>query len=75
MSLVGSLVNTNWEGLGWNQSHSDSRCSACMSGRTVEDHHNCQYGQLGGGILNGDFVMEVGSVSASVNLLCEVRNS
>jgi len=66
VSLVGSLVNMNWEGLGRNQSHSDSRCSTRMSGRTVEDHHNCQYGRLVGGILNGDFVMEVGSVSACV---------
>jgi hypothetical protein len=75
VSLVGSLVNMKWEGLGWNQSHSGSRCSTHMSGRTVENHDNCQYGQLGGGILNGDFGMEVGSVSACVKLLCEVRNS
>lgn len=41
----------------------------------MEDHDNCQDGQLGGGIRNGDFRMQVGSVSACVKLLREVRNS
>jgi len=75
VSLVGSLVNMNWELLGRNRSHSGSRFSTGMSGRTVEYHDNCQYGRLGDGILNGDFGMQLGSVSAYVKLLCEVRNS
>ena len=66
VSLVGSLVNRNWEGLGRNRSHSGSRCSTRMSGKSVEDHGNCQYGRLEDGILNGDFWMQVGSVSACV---------
>jgi len=40
----------------------------------VEGHDKCQYGLLGGGNLNSDFGMQVGSVSACVKLLCEVRN-
>jgi len=75
LSLVGSLVNTNWEGLGRNRSHSGSRYITGISGGTVGGHDNCQYGRLGDGILNGDFGMSVGSVSACDKLLCEVRNS
>jgi hypothetical protein len=73
--LQNSLLNTSREGLERNRSHSGSRYSTCMSGGTVEDHDNCQYGRLGGGIRNGDFGMQVGSVGACVKLLCEVKNS
>jgi len=38
------------------------------------DHNNCQYGRLGVGIRNSDFEIQVGSVNACVNLLCEVNN-
>ena len=72
---VAKVNNTNWEGIGRNRSYSGSSCSTRMSGRTVEDHDNCQYGWLGDEILNGDFGMQVGSVGACVKLLCEVRNS
>jgi hypothetical protein len=41
----------------------------------VEDHDNCHYIRLGGGILNGGVGMQVGSVGACVKLLREVRNS
>ena len=75
MSLVGSLVNTNWEGLERNRPHSGSRYKTGMSGGNVGSHDSCQYGRLGGGIINGDFGILMGSVSACVKLLCEVRNS
>ena len=41
----------------------------------VEEYDNCQYCELGGGILNGDFEMQVASVGACVTLLREVRFS
>ena len=41
----------------------------------VEEYDNCQYCELGGGILNGDFEMQVASVGAGVTLLREVRFS
>ena len=68
-------VNANWEGLGSNRSYSSSRYSTCMSGGTLEDHDNCHYVRLGGGILNSIFGMQVRSVGACVKLLREVRNS
>jgi len=46
-----------------------------MFGGTVEEHDNCHYVRLGGGILNGDFEMQLGSFGACVKLLREVRNS
>jgi len=70
---VAKVNNTNWKGLGRNWSHSGSRYSIRMSGGTVVGHDMCHYGQLGSGILNSE--MQVGSVSACVKLLCEVRNS
>ena len=75
--LHGSRIsfNANWEGLGINRSHSSSWYSTCMSGGTVEDHDNCHYVRLGGGILNGGFGMQVRSVGACVKLLREVRIS
>ena len=68
-------VDNNWEGLGRNRSHSSSRYSTCMFGGTAEDHDNCHYVRLGGGILNGGFGMQVGSFGACVKLLREVRIS
>jgi len=46
-----------------------------MFGEPEKDHGNCKHGRFVGGIRAGDFGVQVGSVSACIKLLHEVRNS